>query len=367
MRYALACLSLLLAACATPEPVEKDPLVETVTVGEETAAQPTLSFTGTVRAEVESDLSFRIGGVIVERYVDRGDRVVRGQPLARVDAADLRDSAIAARANAEAARREAASAAAAANLAANEERRLRGLDTAGAISVQDYQRARDQATVAREQAGAARARANAAAAQADVAGNQSGYAILRAPKAGIVADVLAEAGQVVQPGIPIIRFAAAGRREAEVDVPEAMLRAIRGGATAELFATGTQCPARLRTVDGVADPVTRTYRARFTLETSEDVPLGSSVSLSIRPVDAADAQSPAIVLPAAALVKRGDKALVYVVDPKTARVAARSVTVISLGSETVRVTGPLSKGERVVAMGGFQLRNGQKVRLSGAK
>ena len=367
MRHALTCLTLMLAACSTPEPAPKDPLVETVIVGDAAPSQAPLSFTGTVRAQIESDLSFRVGGVIIERFVDRGDRVVRGQPLARVDAADLSRTAVSANANAEAARREASSASAAADMAASEERRLRGLDTAGAISTQDYQRARDHASVAREQAGAARARADAAAAQADLARNQSGYTILRAPRSGIIADVMAEPGQVVQPGIPIFRFAAAGSREAEVDVPEAMLRNIRGGATAELFATGTSCPARLRSVAGVADPVTRTYRARFTLETNEDVPIGSSVNIAVRPSNGDDAERTAIALPTGALVKRGDKNLVYVVNTKSNTVEARAVTILSVGSETVRLTGPLNKGDRVVAMGGFQLRNGQKVRLSAAR
>ena len=56
--------------------------VETVTL---TEYAPTVRLTGDIRAKVESDLSFRVSGRIIERTVDVGDHVTADQVLARLD------------------------------------------------------------------------------------------------------------------------------------------------------------------------------------------------------------------------------------------------------------------------------------------
>src|SRR6185437_15766763 len=120
------------------------------------APSASLSFTGVVGARVQSDLGFRVAGKVLQRLVDTGQTVKRGQVLMRIDPIDLRLDA--------AARKE---------------------------------------TVA-----AARARAKQAAeAQANVANNASSYAVLLADADGVVVDTLAEPGQVVSAGQVVVRLA----------------------------------------------------------------------------------------------------------------------------------------------------------------
>ena len=86
-------LPLVLAACSdaassSADPRLQPPLVRIATV--ELAAQSKRSFTGVVAARVQSDLGFRVPGKVLERFVDAGQTVKRGQPLMRIDPTDLR-------------------------------------------------------------------------------------------------------------------------------------------------------------------------------------------------------------------------------------------------------------------------------------
>jgi multidrug efflux pump subunit AcrA (membrane-fusion protein) len=81
--------SALLAGCERaappPEPVRPVQLMQ-VSLGN-TAATAVLA--GEIRPRFEMDLGFRIAGKIIERKVDVGARVKRGQTLARLDPADV--------------------------------------------------------------------------------------------------------------------------------------------------------------------------------------------------------------------------------------------------------------------------------------
>ena len=85
-------LPFVLAACSdatsSTDPRTQTPLVRVATV--ETAVQTERSFTGIVAARVQSDLGFRVPGKVLERLVDTGQTVKRGQPLMRIDPTDLR-------------------------------------------------------------------------------------------------------------------------------------------------------------------------------------------------------------------------------------------------------------------------------------
>ena len=89
----------------------------------ETSVQAERSFTGIVAARVQSDLGFRVPGKVLERLVDTGQTVKRGQPLMRIDPTDLR---LATRAHEEAV----AAATARARQTADDEARYRDLVSA---------------------------------------------------------------------------------------------------------------------------------------------------------------------------------------------------------------------------------------------
>jgi multidrug efflux pump subunit AcrA (membrane-fusion protein) len=118
-----------------------------------------------VVARTQSDLGFRVQGKILERFVDTGQTVKRGQPLMRLDPADLKLQAVAQQQAVDAAR-------ARARKAISDEARYRGLVGAGAVSASEY----DQIKAA----DSAKADLSAAQAQANVAQNATGYAVLLA-------------------------------------------------------------------------------------------------------------------------------------------------------------------------------------------
>ncbi|MEC3909163.1 efflux RND transporter periplasmic adaptor subunit [Sphingobium sp. CR2-8] len=201
-----ALLSISLAGCdrAESDPRTQPPLVRVATSSLASAA--TREFTGIVAARVQSDLGFRVGGKVIERLVDAGQVVRRGQPLMRIDLTDLALATRASQGTVEAARARALQTAA-------DEKRYRDLVGAGAVSASAY----DQAKAA---ADLARAQLTAAQAQANVTRNETNYGVLLADADGTVVETLAEPGQVVAAGQTVVRVARSGPREALVQLPE---------------------------------------------------------------------------------------------------------------------------------------------------
>ncbi|EML1600788.1 efflux RND transporter periplasmic adaptor subunit [Burkholderia cenocepacia] len=347
-------LPLALAACsgkAPSDPRTEAPLVRTAVV--QAAVPASRSFTGTVAARVQSDLGFRVPGKVLERLVDTGQTVKRGQPLMRLDPVDLK---LAARARDEAV----AAARARARQTAEDEARYRDLRGTGAISASAY----DQIKAA---ADAAKAQLSAAEADADVARNATGYAQLVADGDGVVMETLAEPGQVVGAGQPVVRLAHAGRREAVIQLPETLRPAIGSVAQAGLFGKpDVNVAATLRQLSDTADARTRTFDARYVLQGAlADAPLGATVTIRI-PDDARTASQRGMQVPIGALLDAGKGPGVWVVTGEPTKVTWRPVKVEHLDDDSARIAGDgaLKAGERVVALGAQLLREGEAVRVS---
>ncbi len=345
----------LLAACrvegpaaeASPAPQPRPVQVAEVRL---TSAAGTAAFTGTVRARREVDVAFRASGRVVERLVEVGERVEAGQVLARLDPADLALSLRAAEA-------ELASAEAGARQAANDAARSRSLLAAGHVSAA-FDDAR-QAT-----ARAAAERVASARAALELARNRLSYATLRAPSAGVVTATLAEAGQVLPEGQPLLRLADPAERELLVRLPEAALATLHDAkAEASFWARpGTAIPATLREVAPQADVTLRTYAARFALPEAPDwVALG--MTGTVRLVREAE---PVATLPRGALHDRGAGPMVWRVGAG-GRIEAVPVAVKALGDGTVQVAGAIAEGDRVVALGAQLLDPAQTVRVVGTR
>lgn len=344
-------ISLVLGGCDPHEPDARQlpPLVRTAQVAANT--QPERGFTGVVSARVQSDLGFRVSGKIVERLVDSGQRVKRGQPLMRIDTAEL-ELAIAARQSAVVAAR------ARATQTASDEHRYRALAARGAVSAILY----GQSKTAAESAAA---ELRITEAKATVARNEVSYSVLLSDADGIVAQTLAEPGQVVAAGQTVIRLAHAGPREASVNLPETLRPTVGSIAKARLYAGEAPLVlATLRQLSESADASTRTYEARYVLDgAAAAAPLGSTVTVLIPDTR----QVSALQIPLSALTDRGQGPGVWVIEPHANQhttVAWRSVTVAALGDETATLVGGLNADDRFVAMGAHLLRPGDQVRLA---
>ncbi len=351
--FAVCLLPILLVACGDSsvhqDPRLKPPLVRAAAV--EHSLEVFRSFTGVVVARTQSDLGFRVSGKILERLVDTGETVKRGQSLMRLDPIDLQ---LQARAQQEAV----ASARALAKQTADDEARYRGLVAAGAVSASAYAQIRAAAD-------SAKAQLSAAQAQADVARNATGYAALLADADGVVMDTMAEPGQVVSAGQPVVRLARAGQREAIVHLPETLRPAPGSMAQATLYGSrGSAVAAKLRLLSEAADATTRTFEARYVLEGAlATAPLGSTITLNIAEGKNA---TPVLQVPIAALYDPGNGTGVWVIAGEPAKVTWRPVQVIGIGDDAARIAGKLNAGEQVVALGAHLLRDGEEVRLAQA-
>jgi len=323
-------------------------LVRTYTVG--SAGSDLMEFTGVIHARTESDLGFRVPGKIIDKLVKAGDHVKRGQALMRLDPTDLRLAANAAREAAEAARAQNKRALA-------DELRQRGLVAIKAVSVQEYEQAKSAAD-------ATTAQLNSALAYSRQLENQEGYAVLRAEADGVIMEIPADVGQVVAAGNVVVRLAQDDAREAVVNLPEGTTRIANSKAVASLYAdSGHSFPAKLRELSAMADPLTRTYQARFSLDgVGKNAPLGATVTVHLNGETRSDTL-PQYEIPVGALYDGGTGTSVWVIHPNTSTLSRRPVAVAKLGSETALVSKGLKPGERILALGAHLVKEGERVQI----
>jgi membrane fusion protein, multidrug efflux system len=343
----------LLTACSKPAPVtEPIRAVKVLTVGA-SGLQAGYEYAGEVRSRVESRLGFRVAGKIVKRQAEVGQRVKAGQILAQLDPQDYKLAADSARA---------ALAAATTNrdLAAADFKRFQSLKEQNFISGAELER-RETTLKAAE--------AQVAQAQAQLAnsGNQVGYANLVADVSGIVTAVDAEVGQVVSAGSPVVRIAQDGPRDVVFSVPEDRLALVAVGAVAKAKrwsadgVAGDELSGRIRELAASADPLTRTYQAKLSLDASLNLPLGSTVYVFPNN-QLAGVQ--AIKLPTSALMQSAQGASqVWLLDKATMTVKATNVQVATAdGNEAVIASG-LKAGDVVVSAGVHVLSPNLKVSI----
>jgi len=356
----LACAAVLaLSACSKPAPPQ-EPIraVKLMTAG---AVSLNLSgeFAGDVRARSESRLAFRVGGKLVQRPAEVGQRVVAGTLLAQLDANDLMLASQAAQAQVSAAQTQR-------DLAAADLKRFTDLKSQGFVSGAEIERR--QASLQ-----AAEASLRQALAQGSVQGNQASYARLLADGPGVVVAVEAEAGQVVSAGAPVVRIARDGARDVVFAVPEDRLGALRIGLVAQvrLWTTApTTADAAAPALQGVvreiaaaADPATRTFQVRLALLDAARAPLGATAYVTLPTPEGAVAQ--AIKLPTSALMhdtaQGPSGSAVWVFDAASSTVQQRAVVVAGADGNEVFIASGLKPGEEVVVAGAHVLSTGQKV------
>ncbi|MGY1408426.1 MULTISPECIES: efflux RND transporter periplasmic adaptor subunit [unclassified Luteimonas] len=344
-----AAMAALLSACGgNGEAVEtrRPVLVEQPRSGADAAV---VTYAGEIRAREESPLAFRIGGNLVRRHVDAGERVRKGQVLAELDPGDQRLQA-------EAARAQLAAAEAELGRISADRTRFQALLRERLVS-QSAMDAQDAAwRAAGEQASAARA-------QLDVARNQAGYAQLRAPFDGVVASRLAEAGQVVAAGQAVYTLAGDGGREVAIALPESRVGEASLGQVVEVeLWVGPERRLRgsIREIAAAADPQARTFAARVALDAdvADEVALGQSARVHVRE----EGEGAALSVPLTALQPgpSGGHA-VWVFEPASGTLRLAPVEPGRLGQERVRVLSGLEPDDWVVTAGGHLLREGQAV------
>ncbi|MCX7192297.1 MAG: efflux RND transporter periplasmic adaptor subunit [Proteobacteria bacterium] len=329
----LIALAATLTACGSKETAPSIKAVQpalTQIVGA-IAAESGQLYSGEVRARHEVALGFRTGGKIVERLAEAGSNVKAGQVLARLDPADAGLQAGAAQAQYQ--------------LAESEVTRYRELRGKGFVS--------QSALDAKEAA------LQAAKAQAGLARNQSDYTTLRAAHDGVIVAILAEAGQVVSAGQPVLRLAQAGETEVAIEIPESQYAMRHVGDAAQivlLTEEGVILTGRLRELSSSADPVSRTYSARVAFSAPQAA-LGMTARVRFN-VNV----STELLIPVSAIYQQGRQTAVWIV-AADGSVSLRQVQIKAYRDDGAVIAGGLARGERIVSAGVHRLSAGEKIRM----
>lgn len=339
-----------LCACTGEKPVKDERRAVSVQQITDAASPGTITYAGDIRSAYESQLGFQVAGRIISRSVEPGDTVRAGQALFRIDGSDYARAVDSAAAQTGAA--QSAAATQAADLA-----RSRALLKQGFISQAEY----DQQKAATDQA---QAQLRAARAQGGTSSAQLGRTVLTAPRAGVVTKVEGEVGQVVGAGQAVVTLADPARPEIAVALPEGGLVAVRSARsfTVKLWSDPTRrYAATLRSIAGAADPVTRTFAAKFAITApAGELHIGETAELAVE----TDRARGGVLVPLTAIMDVKGRAQAWVLDRATMTVQPRAVKVGPAHGDSLAILAGLKPGDTIVTAGIHLLRAGETVRIA---
>ena len=341
--------SCLLTACQKPVEPPPPPRPALVAVVGASAANEAMVLVGEVKSRFESNQGFRISGKIIERKVDIGSLVKKGQVIARLDAADANLGAAAASADVRAAEANHA-------LARAEVERQRTLFNKKFIS----QSAID---IREAELKTSAARVSQVRAQAAVSGNQSRYTLLAADRDGVVTQIRAEPGQVVEAGEMVTQIVDTKQIEVLVAVPESRMANLKVGDTATVKLWASQATdsektytARVREIAPAATSATRAFDVRVAI-TDADAAVKLGMTAGVRFAQNAEDE---IIIASSALTQINGINSVWVID-KSGIANPREVTTGQFTENGVIITSGLQAGEMIAIAGVHTLIRGQKV------
>ncbi|MGQ4880063.1 efflux RND transporter periplasmic adaptor subunit [Billgrantia sp. LNSP4103-1] len=340
--WLLAFLGMALVGCDQRQTGEVEPtarVVKLMEVGEQTLV-PSRRFVGRVEAVRTVDLSFRVGGQLVEMPSRQGQVIPEGETLARLDPTDY-----------ELAERRAE---AEYQLASREMERTRHLLDNNSVS----QSAFDEV----------RTRYELAEVQRDSARQDLSYTTIEAPFDALVTRRLVENHSNVQPNTPIVRVQDVTELRVKINVPETLVRHVtdpeRFRIEAELLSVpGESFLLEYREHVTEPDDVAQTYEVDLAIVDPASVGAmpGMTVSVEVSLVEAVE--HGALSIPVAALDKDNEGHFqVWVYAPDEQRVESRRILVGEIGGESVPVLTGLRQGEQIVAAGAHLMHENARVR-----
>ncbi|UOM34354.1 efflux RND transporter periplasmic adaptor subunit [Acuticoccus sp. I52.16.1] len=349
MRAALAALAvaaLTLAGCQEEHEAAPTPPRPVISEILSLAPLDTSSWVGTIAPRIETDLAFQVTGRVVERLVDVGDVVSRGEVVARLDIEELT----------------AAERSAEASLAQAEAQFVSARDNAGRTRQLFEREVESQANVedADQQVAVARSQVERARAQLAQARDRREDATLEASMNGVVTRAPVSAGATVSAGQAVLRLAGTEDLEAVIDLSEPALATIDDDAAfvvALEAARDVTTVGRLDSVEPVAEESTRTRRVHIALD---DAPpafrLGSLISARLK--TEADA---VLSLPTAALFERDGATMAWRVERPAGIVHAVPVELGATYGPRTQLAGGLAEGDEVITRGVHSLEDGASV------
>lgn len=307
--------------------------------------------TGEIMPHRDTPLSFRIDGRILKINVDIGDKIHAGQILASLDPIESEHQLASAKANLD-------DAIARSLLAKKSLNRMLQLANSGAISSTelDQTKTNDQSAYAKQKDAAAALKS----AQDHIAYNK-----LIAPHDGIVLSRSANVGQTLLAGQQVLTIASGQTRDAIFQVTENELNTWQNASHIKvqlLHQPDLQAQATLRDISPQADPQTRTWRVRVTLQNPPDaMRLGATVQVTTNSLY----EHPAIFLSSSALTRSQQNPAVFLITPQQT-LKLQAIKIDHFTASEIVISSGLKIGDRVVTAGVNQLFSGEKVTLQDA-
>lgn len=339
----------LLTGCDKPPPSAQLPRPALVMVVGAKAATNAMALVGEVRPRYQSSQGFRVNGKIIERKVDVGARVKKGQVMVRLDAADINLSAAAALADVRVA--EASHALAVAEVERQRQLFSKKFISASALDIREAELKTSSARLVQVKA------------QANVSDNQVQYANLTADREGVVTMIRAEPGQVIQAGDTVVQIADTKETEVLVAVPESRMTEVKLNAavTVKMWADRQKVyTGVVREIAPAADSGTRAFNVRVTIkEADAAVKLGMTAGVKFNQQD--EQQTAEFLVPTSALTEINGKKTVWMIDVNN-KAQTREVVAGQFREDGVLIVGSLQAGEKIVIAGVHTLIKNQQVR-----
>lgn len=346
-RCAVVLAAALLAAvgCRSKETVRTGKLVhafETSTVERQVFSQA-IEVDGIVIGRLEAVLASRLAARVAEVSAVPGRTVRAGTVLVRLDAGETEGALAGARASLAAAR-------SALELASKNRERFERLESRGAAAAIELDRTRQGQAAA----SAAVAAAEAASRRAET---DRAQAALAAPFDALVVEKMVSAGELAEPGRPLVRLASITGRRVEAAPGENEAALLEPGQRAEVLLGDRSVEGRIAEVVGAVDPATRRRTVRVDLPAGVEPPIGSFARLRL-----AGPTARRLVVSSRAITARGGLEIAWTVGPdETVSLRyVRSGTPAAGGQ--VEIRSGLEAGDRVVLDAPASLEAGTRIR-----
>lgn len=356
-----------LGGCGKEKEVVKETRLSVSTVkAEKRDIAQAVKYPGTVRGVNEVYIMAKIPARVTGVYVKPGDRVSAGQTLMTLDSSDFQAGirqAEAGVAAAEAGKRQHDIQLENARLNYD---RTKKLFEAGAASQQQLEAA--ESAVRALETGSIEATLQQAQAGLLAAQSQLNNCTVTSPINGTVGSVALSLGETANPSSPAATVSDTSRLEIETLVGESEISYIKPGNSVDILVKAVSdepFKGTVSSVAGVADPMKRNYSVKVVLDNPDNkIKSGMFAEVLISTESKADV----LTVPLAAVLPRGGREIVYVVDGKN-RARELDVKTGLRDNKYVEITSGLKAGERVITKGNTLVNNGTLVRVisGGAK
>ncbi|MGB5820775.1 MAG: efflux RND transporter periplasmic adaptor subunit [Saonia sp.] len=313
------------------------------------------TFSGTAQTDKIINLSFRSDGILVEFDVKLGQKVKKGQLLAKLDNVQARlnyENSVSSKNSAESEM----------NTAKLNLNRIRSLYEKGSTSLSDFEAAKNAFRTAQQSY-------ESAVRSVAIQQEQIRYGYLYAPENGVIASVNAEIDENVGPGENIAVLNAGVDMEISLGIPESVINNVKQDMLVSVSFSSLldkTCKGRVSEVSPSVDSNTATYPIRvIIIDPTEDIKSGMAANVTFDFGNGDDTRN-VLIVPAKSVGEDSEGNFVYVLesdDGKMGVAKRQSVTVGGLTSEGFEIKDGLTAGQKIATAGLQTLLNGQRVRL----